>query len=130
MRTGEGCHINVNVPIKIFSIEYLVHKLLTIVTRFFVSFIKIPVLLKASVLKKLYPFRTKDYFNNQFKVSQSPYTLSVAASEYIFYLSLSKIFSIIKTRGVFRTQSTTLTYLRYPTKYFLKKLLRRCSSRF
>ena len=36
----------------IFLIEYLVHKLLTIVTRFFSSFIKIPVLLKISVLKK------------------------------------------------------------------------------
>ena len=36
-----------------FLIEQLVHKLLATVTRFFVSFIKIPVLLQISVLKKL-----------------------------------------------------------------------------
>ena len=35
-----------------FLIQYLFHKLLIIVNRFFVSFIKIPVLLKISVLKK------------------------------------------------------------------------------
>ena len=40
-----------------FLIEYLVHKRVTIVTRFFVSFIKIPVLLKRTILKKLYPVR-------------------------------------------------------------------------
>ena len=40
----------------IFLIEYLVHKLLTTVTRFFVSFIKIPVLLKISVLKNYISF--------------------------------------------------------------------------
>ena len=39
---------------KIFLIEQLVHKLLTIVTRFFDSFIKIPDLLKISILHKLY----------------------------------------------------------------------------
>ena len=38
----------------IFLTEYLIHKPLTIVTRFFVSFIKIPVLLKISALKKLH----------------------------------------------------------------------------
>ena len=37
-----------------FLTEYLIHKLLTIVTRFFVRLIKIPVLLKISVLKKLH----------------------------------------------------------------------------
>ena len=40
--------------VHIFLVEYLVHKLLTIVTRFFANFIKIPVLLKTSVLKKLH----------------------------------------------------------------------------
>ena len=40
-----GCHINANVRKKIFLIEHLVRKLLTIVTRF-------PVLLKTSDLKK------------------------------------------------------------------------------
>ena len=42
---------------KKFLIEHLVHELLTIVTRLFVSFIKIPVLLQISVLKNLYPVR-------------------------------------------------------------------------
>ena len=38
---GEGgYHISVNVRIYFFLIENLVHKLLTIATRFFVSFIK------------------------------------------------------------------------------------------
>ena len=36
------------------SIKYLVQNLVAIITRFFVSFIKIPVLFKISVLKKLY----------------------------------------------------------------------------
>ena len=47
-------HVNVNVHILIFLIEDQVPKLLRIITRFFVSFIKISVLLKISVLKKLY----------------------------------------------------------------------------
>ena len=38
----------------VYFIGNLVDKLLTIVTRFFVRFIKVPVLLKISVLKKLY----------------------------------------------------------------------------
>ena len=38
LRTGGGgCHINVNVHIQLFLFECLVHKLLTIVIRFFVS---------------------------------------------------------------------------------------------
>ena len=44
---GGGCHINANVCISIFLIEHLVHKLLTIVSRF-------PILLEMSVLKTLY----------------------------------------------------------------------------
>ena len=64
--SGGGVHENANVCkregdvtsmqilVYIFLIEYLVHKLLAIVTRLFVSFIKIPVLLyKISVPKKL-----------------------------------------------------------------------------
>ena len=57
---GRGHQISTNVYIQIFLIEYLVHNLLIIVTRFFVSFIKIPVLLKISVLKKLYLGRGVD----------------------------------------------------------------------
>ena len=38
--------------------------------------------------------------------------------------SLGAFFAMINTRGVFRTQSTTLaTYLRYPVNYFFKKAL-------
>ena len=66
------CLINANVRIYIyFLIKHLVLKLLTIVTRF-------PVLLKISVLKKLY--RANNHksmtfaWNNQFKVIQSPYS--------------------------------------------------------
>ena len=40
-----------------YLIEHLLHKLLTIVTRFLVSFIKIPVWVKISVLKTLYLVR-------------------------------------------------------------------------
>ena len=43
-----GGNINANVRISIFLTEHLVHKILTIVTRLFVSFIKIPVLLTKS----------------------------------------------------------------------------------
>ena len=61
-RGGEGVHKNAYVwEPKVgrcqgwyFFIKRLVHKLITIVTRIFVSFIKTPVLLKISVLKKLY----------------------------------------------------------------------------
>ena len=69
----EGNVTSMNVSIYIFLIKNLLHKLLTIVTRF-------PVLLKISVLRKLYLVRAKDYksitcsSNNQFKVSQSPYS--------------------------------------------------------
>ena len=38
----------------IILIENLVHEILTVVIRFFVNFIKIPILLKISVLKKLH----------------------------------------------------------------------------
>ena len=51
---GRECHINANVRILFFLIEHLVHKLLTIVTGF-------PVLLKISVLRKLYLVRVKDH---------------------------------------------------------------------
>ena len=44
---GRGCHIDANVCVIIFLNEHLVHKLLTIVTKF-------PVLLKISVVQKLY----------------------------------------------------------------------------
>ena len=49
-----GGHVNTNVRILIFLIEDQVPKLLRIITRFFVSYIKISVMLKISVLKKLY----------------------------------------------------------------------------
>ena len=49
--TGGG-HDNSNICIKLFSIKYQFHKLLAIVTRFFVSFIKILVLLKLYVARK------------------------------------------------------------------------------
>ena len=67
-----------------FLIEYLVHKLLTIVTKFLV-------LLKISVLKKLYLVRAQDNksitfaSNNKFKVTLQ---LSLAASEYRLFVSL------------------------------------------
>ena len=44
---GWGSHENANVRIKLFSIKYLAHKVLAIITRFFVSFIKIPILLNS-----------------------------------------------------------------------------------
>ena len=44
---GRGCHISANVCVSIFLTEHLVHKLLTIVSRF-------PFLLEMSVLKTLY----------------------------------------------------------------------------
>ena len=44
------CHDNAR--IKLFSIKYLVHKLLATVARFFFSFVKIPVLLNLSVVRK------------------------------------------------------------------------------
>ena len=68
----ERSHINV-------FIEYLVHKVIITVTRFFVSFIKIPVLLTISILKKLYLNCAWNYKSitfaskNQFKVTQSPH---------------------------------------------------------
>ena len=49
------CHVNANLDIHIILIKYLVHKLLGIVTRLFVSLIKVPVLLQISALKKLFP---------------------------------------------------------------------------
>ena len=49
------CHVNANLDICIILIKYLVHKLLGIVTRFLVSFIKVPVLLQISAVKKLFP---------------------------------------------------------------------------
>ena len=52
MQTG-GCHI------RIFLIDYLVHKLLTIVTRFSVSFIKIPICLKYLFQKTYISFVSK-----------------------------------------------------------------------
>ena len=51
---GRECHINANVRILFFLIEHLIHKLFTIVIGF-------PVLLKISVLKKLYLVRVKDH---------------------------------------------------------------------
>ena len=55
IRTGRGeCNINANIRIEMFLIRYVVHKLLSRVTGFFVGLIKIPVLLKTSVVKKLY----------------------------------------------------------------------------
>ena len=62
--------------------------------------------------------------NNQFKISQSPYSYQwlLPSTGYIFYLSPWKLFAMIKTKGVFRTKSTTLTtYLRYPVNFFLRK---------
>ena len=50
---GGGGHGNANVSIYVFLIKYLVHKLLTIITRILISIIKIPVLPKIC-LKKLY----------------------------------------------------------------------------
>ena len=58
---------------KLFLIEHLVQKLLTIVTRF-------PVLVKIYILKKLYLVRAQDYksvtvaLNKQLKVSHTPYS--------------------------------------------------------
>ena len=58
-----------------FLTEHIVHKLSAIGTRFFVSYIKIPVLVKTSALKKIYLVPAKNYksitfaSNNQFKVS-------------------------------------------------------------
>ena len=43
-------------PKYLVPIKYPVHKLLGIVTRFLVSFIKVPVLFKIFILKKLFPF--------------------------------------------------------------------------
>ena len=43
-------------PYNCFLIQYLVYKLLVIITRFFVCFIKIPALLKISVLKNYISF--------------------------------------------------------------------------
>ena len=54
------CHVNANLDIYIILVKYLVHKLLGIVNRFFVSFIKVPVLLQISVLKKLFPVCVKN----------------------------------------------------------------------
>ena len=54
MQTGGSRHVNVNVCMYIFLIAHLLDKSLRIITRFFVSFIKILVLLKISVLKQLY----------------------------------------------------------------------------
>ena len=54
---GSGVLANANHCILFISIKYLVHKLLGVVTRFFVSLIKVPTLLKISVLKKnIFPF--------------------------------------------------------------------------
>lgn len=58
---GDGGHFNVNIHIYIYIIliKYLVHNLLGIVTKFFVRFIKAPVLLKISVLKTFFCLRLK-----------------------------------------------------------------------
>ena len=51
---GSGGLVNENHCILFILIQYLVHKLLGVVTRFFVSLIKVPTLLKISVLKKTF----------------------------------------------------------------------------
>ena len=57
MGGGGGGHVNVHISehqhISFFN-KHLVHELFGIITRFFVSFIKIPVLLKIPVLKNTY----------------------------------------------------------------------------
>ena len=121
------------------SVRTLVYKLLPIVTRFFVIFIKIPVLQKISVRKKCsirclclrlqinYVFLEQKFSsNNQFKASKSPYSSQwlLPNTSCLLFVSMEAFFVIIKTRGIFRTHSTTLTtYLRYPVNYFLKKFI-------
>ena len=58
---GDGGHFNVNIHIYIYIIliKYRVHNLRGIVTKFFVRFIKAPVLLKISVLKTFFCLRLK-----------------------------------------------------------------------
>ena len=48
-KVGE-IHDKANAYMKLFSIKYLVHKLLVIETRFFISFIKIHALLNLSII--------------------------------------------------------------------------------
>ena len=51
---GRGCHVMRKFAYNFFRIKYLVHKLLAIVTRFFITFIKISVLFKMPFLKNFF----------------------------------------------------------------------------
>ena len=65
-----GCiKASVHIYIYIYLTEHLVHKLLIIMTRFFVSCNKIPVVLKISVLKKLNFVTNFELINNVTKNS-------------------------------------------------------------
>ena len=104
-----------------FFIENLVHKLLTIVTRF-------PVLLKISVPKNSIMFVPK--ITNQLRLLR---TINLKEISHLVLSDCFRIqaicligsfFAMIKTRGVFRTQLITLTmYLLFLVNYFLKKAL-------
>ena len=104
-----------------FFIEHLVHKLLTIVTRF-------PVLLKISVLKNYIMFVPK--ITNQLRLLR---TINLKEVSHLVLSGCFRIqaicligsfFAMIKTRGVFRTHLTALTmHLVFLVNYFLKKVL-------
>ena len=104
-----------------FFIENLVHKLLTIVTRF-------PVLLKISVPKNSIMFVPK--ITNQLRLLR---TINLKEISHLVLSGCFRIqaicligsfFAMIKTRGVFTTQLITLTmYLLVLVNYFLKKAL-------
>ena len=53
-RRGERVHVNANIRVKVFLFKHLAHKLFALITRFFVCFIKTPVLLKIAVLKNIF----------------------------------------------------------------------------
>ena len=104
-----------------FFIEHLVHKLLTIVTRF-------PVLLKISVLKNYIMFIPK--ITNKLRLLRTINLKEISHLVLSGWFRIQAIcligsfFEMIKTRGAFRTQLITLTmYLLFLVNYFLKKVL-------
>ena len=104
---------------KFFLIEPLVHKLLTTVTIFFLSFIKIPALLKVSVLRfniSRLCLRIQINYVCFGTISLKYVSHLIALSgcfrlQAIFYLSPWKFFAMIKTRGVFRSPVDFVNYV-------------------
>ena len=86
-RTGSGeCHVSANVWRTLFSIKYLLHKLLTIVGRCFISLINIPVLLKLFdyLLQKNKNLQFAFKFTNLSKFALNDYLRITFYVEYFF----------------------------------------------